>query len=242
MNKSEYNKMFALEDRHFWFVGKRFFITVYLKKIKTPVKKILDVGCGTGGTTKFLEKFGRVFGIEKNETAIALAKKRGIKVIRGEAEKLPFEKNSFDLVTLFDVLYHKNISNVDKAIKEGRRMLKSPGFLLITDSAFDFLSGSHANLVYEKRRFTLNSLEQLLSENNFRIIRASYIFLSIFPFILIKRLFLDKIFGSSGSDVFNPPKRINYLLTNLLKIESFLLTYFKLPFGSSLIILAQKNE
>ncbi len=242
MKKIEYEKMFFLEDSHFWFVGKRFFIKTYLELIKNNFHDILDIGSGTGGTTKFLEEYGKVTGIEKNNYAISLAKKRGLKIIKGESEKLPFEKNSFDLATIFDALYHKDVKSVDQVIKEVSRVLRQGGYTLITDSAFNFLKSSHSIDVYEQRRFTVNEFKNILVRNNFRVIISSYIYISIFPLIFLKRVIINKIFKKSKPDVFKAPKIINSFLICLIKLESVLLRYFKYPIGSSLIILAKKNE
>lgn len=242
MRKSEYEKMFLLEDSHFWFVGKRYFIQTYLSSIKNQVKNILDVGCGTGGTTKFLAGYGKITGIEKNRQAVSMAKKRGIRVVCGEAEDLPVKKKSYSLLTLLDVLYHRDIKNIHKTLNEAKRVLTPSGFLLITDSAFEFLKSHHAKSVYEKRRFNLNKLIKILEKNNFKIIKSSYIYFSIFPAVLFKRSFLDRFVKPDESDLFITPKLINQALKLLLKLESFLLNYFKLPVGSSLIILARKDK
>jgi ubiquinone/menaquinone biosynthesis C-methylase UbiE len=233
--------MYLLENSHFWFVGKRFFIKTYLDPIKRNTHNILDIGSGTGGATKFLEKYGKVTGIEKNNYAISLAKKRGLKIIKGEAEKLPFKNNNFDLVTIFDVLYHKDVKDVKKAILEIKRVLKQNGYILIADSALNFLKGNHSHSTYEKRRFTAGELVNVLRNNGFVTIKHSYIYFSIFPLVLLKRIFIDKFFKSKDSDVFSVPKVINLLLIFLLKLESLLLNYVKLPIGSSMVILSVKK-
>lgn len=144
--------MYLLEDSHFWFVGKRFFIKTYLNLIKSNIHNILDIGSGTGGATKFLEKYGKVTGIEKNSYARLLARNRGLEILKGEVEELPFKNHCFDLVTIFDVLYHKDVKNVRKAILEAKRVLKQDGHLLITDSAFNLLKGSNSYSTYEKKK------------------------------------------------------------------------------------------
>ena len=242
MKKEEYEKMQMLEDSHFWFVGKRYFIETYLRKINSQLSKILDVGSGTGGATKYLSKFGAVTGVETNSFAIKMARQRGLKIIKGEVEKLPFKKNAFDLVTVFDVLYHKNVKNVNLAISEIRRVLKIRGYLLITDSAFRSLSGKHSKSVAEARRFTIAELKDILHKNSSEIISSSYIFFLLFPLIFLKRNFLDRTSTQQQSDVFSINKLANGLIKKLLRLESWLLSYIKFPVGSSLIILAKKRN
>lgn len=232
--------MYLLEDSHFWFVGKRLFIKTYLDPIKSNIHNILDIGSGTGGTTKFLEKYGKVIGIEKNNYAISLAKKRGLRIIKGEAEKLPFKNNSFDLVTIFDVLYHKDVKNVKKAILEAKRVLKQNGYILITDSALNFLKGSHGYPTYEKRRFTTGELIDALRNNGFATIKHSYIYFSIFPLVFIKRKIIDSFYKNNHSDVNKIASIFNWVLIFLLKLESILLKLISFPIGSSVIVLAKK--
>src|SRR3972149_11189977 len=136
MQKNEYDRMFLLEDSHFWFLAKRSFVKTYLEKIKGNISKILDIGAGTGGMTKFMETYGKVTGVEKNPYAASLARKRKLKVVLGETENLPFKSDSYDLVTLFDILYHQNAKSVYKALKEAHRVVRKGKFILITDSAF----------------------------------------------------------------------------------------------------------
>lgn len=242
MFKKEYKKMYELENSHFWFVGKRYFIMSYLKMIPKKINSCLDIGSGTGGLTKFLKKYFNVIGVENNKYAISLASKRNINVIQGSGEKLPFFKQSFDLVTIFDVLYHKNVKNVSKVFNEANRVLKKNGYILITDSALKVLTSNHDIALQGIRRFSIKEIRTKMEKNNFKIIRSSYIYFSIFPIILFKRKILENIFKNrKTSDVKELNPFINYILLSILKIEAFLLRYFKFPFGSSLIILAQKK-
>lgn len=243
MKKEEYLKMFNFEETHFWFIGKRLFIkAIFDQYIKKRRLKILDVGCGTGGLTRYLKNWGKVIGLEKNKLAIKLAKKRKIKVIQGEAEKLPFKIKSFNLITIFDVLYHKNIKNPEKVIQEAKRVLEPRGFLLITDSAFTFLKSGHDESLSGKRRFVIKQFEKILKKDGFKIIKSSYIFFSLFPFIFLKRKILNKLFKNTGSDVEKIPSFLNKLLIKLLFLEAYLLKKISFPIGSSLIILGQKME
>jgi len=243
MKINEYKKMFLLEEKHFWFLGKRIFVkTIIDKYIPNKNLCILDVGCGTGGLTKFLSYYGKVIGIEKNKYAYNLAKKRKLNIKIGDAQKLPFKKSSFNLVTIFDVLYHKNVKDEQKVIKEAKRVLKINGYLLITDSAFNFLKSAHDKVLYGNKRFTLFYLRKILEKEGFTIIKSSYIFFFIFPLIFIKRKILNIFLKNEVSDVVDIPKIINWFLIKLISLEAWLLKYISFPIGSSLIILAQKNK
>ena len=49
MQKNAYTEMYAQELTHGWYRGTREVLLAHLKKLK-PQAKILDAGCGTGGT------------------------------------------------------------------------------------------------------------------------------------------------------------------------------------------------
>lgn len=235
--------MYALEDTHFWFVAKTYYINTFLSFLTKTKGKILDVGSGTGGNSNNLKRYGEVTCLDQNDLAISLCKKRGLKTIKGEAEKLPFKKNVFDLVTIFDVLYHKNIKDVSVALCEAKRVLKTNGHLLITDSAFDFIKSGHDADLGGKRRFTLDELTKELTNNGFIIINKSYTYFSVFPFVIIKRLIINKIFkNKNGSDIKSINPMVNNLILKILKLESKLIRHTRLPWGSSLIILAKKTK
>lgn len=243
MKRIEFKKMFELEDTHFWFVGKRLCIDSVLKKDTiAPKIRILDVGCGTGGTTVFLQKYGTVTGLEHNQYAYTCAKTRKLRVKMGSASNLPFKDGLFDMVTLLDVLYHQNIHDVGRVIKEVERVLVHDGRILITDSALPLLWSKHDEIMKGKRRFTIPELEQVLRSNGFVIKKSSYYFFFLFPLLIIKRKIVDLLNKDYQADVQKLPGWINMCGFFLMKVESLLLKYVRLPFGSSLIVYAEKGS
>ncbi len=85
-------------------------------------KKTIEIGVGTG---VFAEKLGIKEGIEPSEDMAKIAKKRGIKVIKGVAEDLPLKDDSYEQVFMITVDCFLN--NIDKAFSEIHRILKSGG-------------------------------------------------------------------------------------------------------------------
>lgn len=243
MLHEEYVKMQKLEQIHFWFVGKRLFIKRILDTLPLNLnQKILDIGCGTGGTAIMLKKYGVLTAIEKNEYALSCAKAKQIHVVKGEIEKIPFPSQKFDLITVFDVLYHSQVKSLRKALSEVYRVLKPGGHLLLTDSALPLLKSNHDRAMLGKRRFTTSQLEKILSTQGFIIIRSSYIFCLLFPITLLKRKLLDRISRNTTSDVMELPSLLNRFFLFILSVEVWGLNKFFYPFGSSLIILARKKR
>src|SRR3954469_10987363 len=107
MDTSFYSEYFKIEDRHWWFVGRR---EVLLRVLESHLngasdRRILDVGCGTGTMIQHLSRFGTAEGVDASEEAVAFCRQRGINRVQVVAGgPLPFPDASFDLVTAFDVI------------------------------------------------------------------------------------------------------------------------------------------
>lgn len=229
--------MFAIEDTHWWFIAKRNFI-----KQQLPQKKslsLLDLGCGTGGTTAFLQQWGKVTAIEENSLAVKLAKKRKLNIIKQNINNtLPFKNNTFDVVSLFDVLYHQHIDTENAVLKEARRVLKKGGILLITDCAHPSLTSPHDRSVMAKKRFTKANLDALVEKAGFQLKKSTYLFSSTFLFFVVDRL-IQKAHKHAKIPQL-PPKLINFLLIKILACEAYLSRFINLPLGSSILITAIK--
>jgi ubiquinone/menaquinone biosynthesis C-methylase UbiE len=247
MRIDQYRIMYEVEDTHFWYQGMRQITKTLLEKYlpKKTNNKILDAGCGTGANMLFLKKYGDVYGFDISNEALKFCKKRGLKNIkRASIEKIPFESNYFDLITCFDVLYHKKVKNYNNVLNEFNRVLKSHGLLIIRVPAFQFLLSRHDVIVHTRTRFNKKQLENYFVLNKFKVLKISYINFFLFPFIFIKRKidnsFISNKSTNTNSDLKKLPRIINFLLKTLLIIEGFLIKFINMPFGSSLIVVGKK--
>lgn len=96
-------------------------------------KKILDLGCGDGIVAEFLQKKMNleVIGFDISKKAACAARKRGVKVVVGDAEnRLPFKNQEFDVVFWGDNLEH--LFQPQKVLKEIGRVLKKDGSLILS--------------------------------------------------------------------------------------------------------------
>lgn len=96
--------------------------------------KLLDLGCDDGVWTMKLAKKIKtkdVSGYEIIEEAVNKAKKRGVKVKRGDLnKKLEYPNNSFDVIHANQVIEHLN--NTDLFLSEIYRILKPNGYAIIS--------------------------------------------------------------------------------------------------------------
>ena len=99
------------------------------------VKRILDVGCGTGRVTKVLLDAGfDVIGIEPVTALLHEAEKKGIpkeRLIEGTGTMLPFLNQSFDAVCEFGVLHH--VEHPNEVVQEMLRVARTAVFLSDTN-------------------------------------------------------------------------------------------------------------
>jgi SAM-dependent methyltransferase len=244
---SEYETMFQLEDRHWWFISKRNFVKNILDQFfQSRGGNILDVGCGTGGMLKVLNPYGKVFGIELHRKACEFTCQRDNPcIIQGNAHQLPFKKETFHLITLFDVLYHQHVLDDENIIRQMVDLLVPGGLLLITDSAFEFLKSRHDLAVMARHRYTLGELKGKLTRCHFTVLKGTYLFCAIFPAVVISRWLSKVLLAFSKPKIHSDLKMthpvLNRLLITIHAWEGRLLKVWNFPFGSSLLILGKKN-
>ena len=244
MELEEYNRMYEVEESHWWFVGKRKFAETYLAslKLRFPLR-LFDAGCGTGALSNFLSRFGKVTSMDYSMTALELCRRRQLpQLCQGDMATLPFGNATFDVVTAFDVLYHQWVQDDQVVLEEFHRVLKPGGKLLITDSAFRFLAGQHDRVFFARERYTVGQMVERLKRTGFRIHKTSYAFFFTFPLVLIVRLMERVIPPRNKPDVSLPSPIINRILLTLMSVEAWLLRYVSFPWGSSILILAEAEE
>lgn len=237
MNPHEYVTMYQLEDTHWWFLAKRLFITSLLPKTSNRMS-ILDLGAGTGGMTSFLQTYGNVTAIENSPDALPFLTKRKLNTIELNIQhlnKLPAK--SYDMICLFDVLYHKKISSDTNVLSDIYTLLAPGGKLLITDSAIPWLFSKHDVVMHARQRYTLRELSQKIESCGFVIQRKTYLYFFTFPVFLLIRL-LNKWIQLSNVAPVNP--LINRMLLIVCKLEALLLIHVSFPIGSSVCIMATK--
>lgn len=101
----------------------------------TKRTRVLDVGCGTGLSAAYLaRRYGcDVTALDRHDLMLEKAAKRmrreqvPVRLVKGDAERLPFGDASFDLVLSESVTI---FTDLDKTLREYARVLKPGGVLL----------------------------------------------------------------------------------------------------------------
>jgi len=114
-----------------------------VRELLPESKNGVEVGVGSG---RFAAPLGIKLGIDPSREMGKLAEKRGIKVIKGVAELLPFDDLQFDFVLMVTTICF--LDDVEKAFEEAHRVLKPGGYLII-----GFIDAeSPVGKLYEKRK------------------------------------------------------------------------------------------
>jgi|TARA_B100002003_G_C14009721_1_gene487156 ubiquinone/menaquinone biosynthesis C-methylase UbiE len=240
MEKQEYQRMFDLEERYWWFRGKRFLIGEWFSKYYTGKKpKVLDVGCGSGMTMKSFGFVADMHGVDVSSEAVGFCKKRGLDhVKKGSAMKLPYKNGEFDAVFVLDVLYHKMVDE-DKALSEIFRVLKKGGRVFVTDSAMMLLWSKHDVAAHAGKRFDKVTLWGPMEDAGFKIEKMSYFNTLLFiPVFLARKLGNQP--GEVSTDITELPTILNEFLYYLYITELWFLKWISYPFGVSIFAVGRK--
>jgi len=254
MQQHTYAIMRRVEERHWWFVGRRQIINSFLQRLCLDLKttdagqdepnstlNILDVGCGTGANLEMLSQFGEATGVDVSAEALSFCRERGLtNVKQGAAEALPYEADSFDLVTGLDVVEH--LDDDLAGLREMRRVLRHGGRTLLFVPAFMFLWGVQDDVSNHRRRYTLKELKQVVGEAGLEVERATYVNLTFFAPILLGRLFMRATRLRPESENNLTVGFLNGVLGKFLGAESIPLRYVNFPFGVSIICVARRTE
>ncbi len=246
MEPAEYRVMYQVEDHHWWYRGMAG-ISYAIARRWLPVRKtlrILDAGCGTGSNLqKHLPEFGSAIGVDLSLLALQLCRSRHVHSLAcASVSDLPLPAQSFDLVTSFDVLYSSEVPDVPAALDEMARILVPGGYLLLRVPAYNWLRGRHDLQVHTARRFTLRQVAALLGSSGYKILHITYANMFLFPLALVKRLtdsFLPQ--RTAASDLSIHFGWLNQVLLAVLRIEALMAARITLPFGLSVIALAQRK-
>lgn len=244
MESTEYSVMYAEEQSHWWFRGRRMVLLDLARRWgpgPDARPDILDFGCGTGGNTAAYATIGAVVGVELDSGALRFASRvRSARFCQASGTALPLADCSFDLVLASDVLEH--IADHETAVREIARVLRPGGRLVFSVPAHPWLWSDHDRALWHQRRYTRKTLQSLVEHAGLRLEWLSYWNAALFPVVAAWRVLGDAGTRRSTprSDARRTPGLVNRALLGVLTVEAALLKRFCLPFGVSLVGVATR--
>ena len=101
-------------------------------------RAVLDVGCGAGRITRMMAQLGAdVIGIDPGDRQLARARAESRvgkeTYVKGTAEQLPSADATIDIVVFFNSFHHVPLDQLQLALREARRVLKTFGSLYLAE-------------------------------------------------------------------------------------------------------------
>jgi SAM-dependent methyltransferase len=245
VERAEYERMHAVEDRMWWYRGLRALAAELLVAAlgqTGAAGPVLDAGCGTGG---MLAKLGPevrerpTLGIEYDPGAVALAvAKTGRPIVVGSVTGMPLGDAVLSAYLSLDVLCHAAVDPA-AALDEARRCLAPGAIAVFNLPAYRWLLSAHDRRVHNARRFTRGQAQALLTAHGFRVLKSTYWNTLLFPLMLLHRLIES---DDAESDVRDFSRWQDGLFSAALGLERAAIRRgIHLPFGGSLMLVAMRD-
>jgi SAM-dependent methyltransferase len=232
-----------LDTDHWWFRARKIIFNRLLDDLdgRPANGDVLDIGPGSDVNLPVLRDRGELTVVDATTHSLQRLGERGVvRCVQGDAERLPFADDSFDLVCAWDVIEH--LDDDHGALRECGRILREGGRLFLTVPAWPLLWGRQDVLSLHKRRYRRAQLRTSLERAGFRAERLTYFNSVLFLPILVVRLLMRPFlrWSKSGGTDFQVslPLGLDELLFRLFAMEAPWLARRDLPFGVSLLGLA----
>ena len=166
MDEDEIRRSADLEERHWWYAGRRALVRRELADLAPG--RALDVGCGPAGNSAVLRDLGwQVTALDFSTDSAVLAQRRGLNALRADARSLPFGDRRFDLVLSSDAWEH--IEEDDRVASESYRVLRPGGHLFVMVPAGMDLWSGHDLALGHVRRYDHDQLVGVVERAGFQV-------------------------------------------------------------------------
>jgi SAM-dependent methyltransferase len=234
----------AIEETHWWFVGRRRLFRCELQRVGlTGRSRCLDIGTSTGTNLRLLRDLGcrSVVGLDRSPEAIRFCESKGLGPVRqGDICAMPFSDAEFEFVLATDVIEH--VDDDERALAEIYRVLVPGGYVLLTVPAFSSLWGLQDDVSLHKRRYRLASLVEQVERAGLLPRRTFYFnYLLFAPIWAARRLMRMLPLRLDSEGQLNTPA-LNLVLSAIFALDVWSAAHVRPPVGVSILVLAQKTR
>jgi len=228
--------------KHWYYESKYQLIKKHLSSLGLNLSEITiaDVGTGIG---LFLHKL-EIDGLASPERSIGIdpAQPESSQAVNSRIPLAPYfsEGRQFDVILMMDVLEH--VEEDAKLLNATLQHLKDGGYLLVTVPALPFLMSAHDRYLGHYRRYTLESLRDLIASNKCLIpICTHYYFASILPIAIPWRVFNKNKSSKAGSDMKAASTTLNIFIKIICRLELVLCRHNKI-LGLTAVAVYKKSD
>lgn len=139
-------------------------------------RRLLDVGCHIGIFVEIAERHGwDAWGVDPSRWAVEQGRARGLNVLQGTLDTVDFPPETFDVVTLWDVIEH--VMDPQATLRQAHRLLKPGGLLVVhtidIESPFARMLGGRWPWLMEMHiyYFSRRTLRMLLERCEFDVLK-----------------------------------------------------------------------
>jgi 2-polyprenyl-3-methyl-5-hydroxy-6-metoxy-1,4-benzoquinol methylase len=239
MNPAYLTQYRQLYERHWWWRARERFVLEAIARwhqAKTG-DHVLDIGCGDGLFFDRLALFGMVEGVEVEADAVSPSNPHAARIHMRPFDDTFQPGRSYSLITMLDVLEH--LDDPRAALLHAASLLAPGGTLVVTVPAFRALWTRHDDLNHHRTRYTRSTLLPLFAAAEMEVLHSRYLFQWAACAKLVVRMKEALIRGEP-----RPPQIgaawINQFLLGLTLAEERLARPLRLPFGSSLMVIARQ--
>jgi 2-polyprenyl-3-methyl-5-hydroxy-6-metoxy-1,4-benzoquinol methylase len=236
-----------VEREHYWFTTRREVVRDVLRAAVPDLdeRALFDIGCGSGGLLAFLGASGIALAgaCDVYPESLALVRRHvAAPLLLVDEGRFPPLGRGQTLLSLFDVLEH--IDDDRGTLGHLFEVLEPGGILVLTVPAHKFLFDEMDEIAHHRRRYSRPELEDKLRAAGFRVLRLSHFMAPLVPLVALRWLAGALLGGASTLErrkaELSVVPLLNGVMRGLLRLERPLVRAGVLPFGSSLIAVAER--
>jgi SAM-dependent methyltransferase len=236
-----------VEREHYWFATRREVVRDVLRDAVPDLgqRRLFDIGCGSGGLLAFLGASGVELAgaCDVYPESLALVRRRvAAPLLLVDEGRFPPLAAGQTLVSLFDVLEH--IDDDLGTLRHLVEVLGPGGILVLTVPAHPFLFDEMDEIAHHRRRYTRRELADKLRGAGFRVRHLAHFMAPLVPLVALRwalRVIAGRrsVMARRAAELSVTPV-LNGVMRALLRLERPLVRAGGLPFGTSLIAVAER--